>query len=213
MGELGSIAAALDIPEKLVGIADKLGIIESVKAKLVSQPDRAATKLVVVLEELLKIYISFESEVVSFLSISVSSEEEAKAARPALFALEAGALRARMSAARGRSGKITNIYQNYLNPWFQRVLGEGENEEMRQLFREMSHVDSFMVDVINDVTCWLEVESEQVLTFLLNKNFEGVERRLADARRQLLPSRRAIAGAMSQIQQLEAYFITAAQVA
>lgn len=212
MAELLSGAAALDTAEKLVGIADRLGIIESVKTKLVSQPDKAATKLAVVLEELLKIYLSFESEVVSYLSTSVSSEDEVKAAKSALFALEAGALRARMSIARGRCSKITNIYENNLNPWFQRALGKGENEEVRRLFRELSDIDSFMIDVINDVADWLAAESEQVLTLLLNKDFEGVERRLADARRQLLPSRRAISGAINQIQELEAYFITAAQV-
>lgn len=42
--------------DKLVDTADRLGVIDAVKTKLVKQPDPAAAKLVTVLEELSKIY-------------------------------------------------------------------------------------------------------------------------------------------------------------
>lgn len=40
----------------LLDVADKLGIIQAVKGKLVKQPDPAADKLVTALEELSKIH-------------------------------------------------------------------------------------------------------------------------------------------------------------
>jgi hypothetical protein len=115
-----------------------------------------------------------------------------------------------MNAARGRCDKIYNIYEAHLNPWFQRILEVGEQEELKQLFLLMYHCDSVMLDVIDDLSLWLEAESEAVLTLLLSKDFSSAERRIADARLQTLSSRRAVSRAMSQIQNLEADFIVAA---
>jgi hypothetical protein len=140
-------------PDKLVDTADRLGAIDAVKRKLVKQPDPAAAQLVTVLEELSKIYGSMEEELTTYLSLFFddSDPKQLTRERAALGRLEGGAIRARMSEARGRCSKIWNIYGRYLTPWFDRVLDPGESEHLRQLFRELSEIDSHMVDAIDDV--------------------------------------------------------------
>ena len=53
----------------LVEIANKLGVIELVKNKLINQPDPAFDNLVVVLEEISKIYSSLDTELSAYLAI------------------------------------------------------------------------------------------------------------------------------------------------
>lgn len=148
-------------PETLLDTADRLGAIEAVKRKLVKQPDPAAAKLVTVLEELSKIYGALEDELTTYLALFFDDSDPKQLAREraALGRLEGGAIRARMGEARGRCGKIWNIYQRYLTPWFDRVLNRGEREQLGRLFRELSEMDSHMVDAIGEVATWLTAEA------------------------------------------------------
>jgi hypothetical protein len=100
----------------LFDIADRLGAIETVKRKLIKQPDRAAAQLVTILEELSKIYGAMEDELTTYLALFFDNSDGKQLAREraALARLETGAIQARMSEARGRCGKIWNIYEHYL---------------------------------------------------------------------------------------------------
>lgn len=195
--------------DTLVDIADRLGVIEAVKRKLVKQPDRAATNLVTVLEELSKIYGAMEDELTTYLSLFFDDSDPKQLARErsALAKLEGGAIRARMEAARGRCSKISNIYARYLTPWFDRVLNPSESEQLRMLFRELSEVDSHMVDAINEVATWLTSEAEKTGDLAERSDFAGANAHIVAARRQIRPLRERIAEAMTQIRRLEGEFI------
>lgn len=106
----------VSIGKDLVDVADKLGVIQAVKQKLVAQPDPALDKLVTALEEVSKIYDVLQSEVKSILSLYFDPSATPDAAksraqeRATLVSLEGGELAARMRKAKGHSSKIQNIY-------------------------------------------------------------------------------------------------------
>jgi hypothetical protein len=91
----------------LIDVADKLGVIQAVRRKLVSQPDPALDKLVTALEEVSKIYDVHQSEVKGLLSLYFDPSQTPEAAksraeeRATLMALEGGELAARMRRAKG----------------------------------------------------------------------------------------------------------------
>jgi hypothetical protein len=196
-------------PDKLVDTADRLGAIDAVKRKLVKQPDPAAAELVTVLEELSKIYGAMEDELTTYLSLFFDDADLKQLAREraVVTRLEGGAIRARMEEARGRCSKIWNIYMRYLTPWFDRVLDRAESEQLRMLFRELSEVDSHMVDAINDVASWLTSEALTTGDLADRNDFAGANARVQAARREVRPLRERIAEAMIQIRRLEGDFI------
>ncbi len=196
-------------PAKLFDVADRLGAIEAVKRKLIAQPDPAAAQLVTVLEELSKIYGAMEDELTTYLSLFFAESEQKQLAheRAALARLEAGAIRARMSEARGRCGKIWNIYVRYLTPWFQRVLNPHESEHVSELFRELSEVDSHMVDAIAEIADWLTEEAKATLDLVEQNNYEDANARVVAARRVVRPMRERIADSMIRIRRIESDFI------
>jgi hypothetical protein len=190
----------------LVDISDKLGLIQVVKSKLVSQPDPASSKLLAALGEISKIYQTFEEEITRYLSVTLEPDELAEEKR-ILLDLESGKIVARMGSARGHCGKIYNIFNRYLSPWFKRVLNSDEVSMMEQLFAQMSLTDSLMLDVIDEVSRWLSQEAEATLNLVEQGDLVAAQSRVSEARRQILPARRAISGAMRRIYDIEASFI------
>jgi hypothetical protein len=193
----------------LVDTADRVGALEAVKRQLVKQPDPAAAKLVTVLEELSKIYGAIEDELTTYLSIFLDDSDPKQLAREraALARLDGGLVRARMQEARGRCSKIWNIYVRYLTPWFDRLLNPGEREQLRSLFRELSDVDSQMVDAIDEVASWLESEATETSALIEGNDFAAANARIVAARREVRPLRQRIAEAMMQIRSLEGDFV------
>jgi hypothetical protein len=192
----------------LVDVSDKLGVIQAVKSKLISQPDPAAAKLLAVLSEISKIYLAFEDELTRYLALTLEPAELAEE-KSALLELEGGRINARMNSARGHCGRIYNIFTKYLSPWFKRVLRPEEISMMETLFAQMSLTDSMMLEAINNVSEWLTTESQTVLDFVDRNQFREAQQRVSDARRAVLPARRAIASAMRRIYDIEADFIQA----
>jgi len=194
----------------LVDISDKLGIIQVVKSKLVNQPDKAASHLLAALEEILKIYLVFESEITKYLALTLEPDEIGEE-RATLLDLESGKIVARMGAARGHCGKIFNIYDRYLRAWLKRILDPDENAMMEQLFNQMSLTDSIMLDVIDEVSNWLATEAEETLNLIDAGDVQAAQQRIRAARITVTPARRAIAGAMRKIRDIEADFIEASK--
>ncbi len=199
-------------PKDLVDISDKLGIIQAVKSKLVSQPDPAASHLLAALEEILKIYLAFESELTKYLALTLEPGE-IREERATLLDLEGGKITARMGAARGHCGKIFNIYQRYLSPWLKRVLNSGEAAMMHRLFVDMSQTDSMMLNIIDEISVWLATEAEQTLNLIDAGDIQSAQQRVRAARIQVSPARKAISGAMRRIRDIEADFIEASGAA
>jgi hypothetical protein len=195
-------------PQTLFDLADKLGIVQAVKAKLLRQPDVAADKLVVVLGELTKIFTACEAELLRYLSLTFDKDGNIAEERKALLTLEGGQIQARAWEAKGHCHKIWNIYQNYLDKWFHRVLSKEEAEEMKSLFGSLSYADSQMEFAIHELTQWLTSEAQAVLDLVDDNKFEEANNQIKQARKAVLPTRQAISKAMNNLLALQTEFIT-----
>jgi hypothetical protein len=198
-------------PKELVDISDKLGLIQVVKSKLLRQPDPASVKLLAALEEVKKIYQAFDQELTRYLALTLEPEEMAED-RQTLLELEGGQTAARMSAARGHCHRIGNIYQRFLNPWFQRVLEAEENNLMSRLFSDLASIDGLMLDMIDQMAGWIKEEARKTLTLVNNGDIQAAQKRIVDAHRQTIRQRRAISELMRRIYEIEADFVEAAGV-
>jgi hypothetical protein len=200
---------------KLTETASKLGVLDAIKKSFMSQPDVAAMKLAAVLAELQKTLLAFETEAVRFVSVVLTPEQRADDEnRKALVSLEGQQLWARLSSARGHCGKIKNIYDNYLNPWFQKHTGirQAERDQLKVLFDDLSDSDGRMVDLVNKAAWWLGDAAKAVLEVFNQGRIDEANKLIGDARQELLPARRAITNMMATLQNLEAAFIEVSRV-
>jgi len=215
--ELTKEATMLPVPivKELTEVSDKLGVIQAVKRKFVSQPDPALDKLVTALEEVSKIYDALQSEIKGLLSLYFDPSATPEAARSraleraTLVALEGGELAVRMRKAKGHSSKIENIYAKYLSPWFQRLLTPEESNSMFEFFHFFHGVDLAMVNRIEEIATWLSQQAKTVADLVDSDRFDEANKHIKDLRNELRPMREDIAKIMKVLFELEAEFTEA----
>lgn len=196
-------------PSSLLDIADKLGLIDSVKKKLFRNPDAAADKLAIVLDELSKIYSTLESELVRYLGLYFDPAANLAAERQVLLTLESGQLSVRMGEARGHCHKIWNIYQNHLDRWFHRVLSPQEAADMQRLFEALSYGDSQMDLAIHQLAGWLGTTASETLDLVDAGKLDEAQQTIRAARREVLPARQAITQTLARLVLLQGDFVAA----
>jgi hypothetical protein len=194
----------------LIDLVDKLGVIQAVKGKLLRQPDPAAEKLAIVLQEISKIYLAIEVELVRYLSLHFDPADNLAEERMVLLTLESGQLNMRVNEARGHCHKIANIYYKYLDRWFQRVLSSSESAMMADVFSELSNLDAGFMIVLDQLTNWLSQNASDSLNLVDTGKIDDANDSIKKARKEILPARQAISKAMSALMQLQADFIAAA---
>ena len=194
----------------IIDVADKLGVIQAVKAKLLRQPDPAADKLVAALEEIYKIYASIEAELPQFLALTFDASDPAELAkeRARLLALEGGEVTARMGKLRGHCSKIGNIYSRYLSPWFSSILSSSETAMLSELFLSLDEFDGQMIGAVDKLANWLTTESATLLTLVDSGDVSHANERVREARKEVLPARLTISGAMRTLLELQAEFVS-----
>ena len=87
------------------------------------------------------------------------------------------------------------------------MLDPAESQQVSALFRELSDVDSHMVDAIEEVATLLTVEANATGDLVEQNDYANANRRVIAARLEMRPMREAIAGAMVRIRRLESDFI------
>jgi hypothetical protein len=201
--------------DKIARLAKDLGLIETLKQKLMKQPDAAADHLAAVLEELQKSLVAFEHEVTNYLAIALDPGPDLRADLTVLYSLEGDALRMRVQAAHTRCAKVGAIYRRYLDPWFQRVSGLNSTErgQLRNLFENLSHIDNELIDMLSPATTWLADVARQTLDAYESGNVELAKKTITTARREILPTRRALVDALDRMRSLERDFIEVAAIA
>lgn len=194
----------------LINLTDKLGIIDIVKSKLIKQPDPAAEKMAIALEEMAKIYGAINSELIQYLSIwfdETGNASDRGREYAILIGLEGGEIKARLGKARGHCKKIGNIYNKFLSPWFHQLLSPEESGMMTDLFMSLDEFDGIMLDTIDALVSWLTDKAQRTLELVDNEMFVDANNFVRDARKEILPQRHAISDALSHLYELEAAFI------
>lgn len=191
----------------IIDFADRLGLIEKVKHKLLSCPDEAADKLVAVLAEISKISMASDDELTRFLALYFDPENPSVEERKELLRWEGNMISARMAEARGHCHKIANIYQKYLTGWFNRALSPAEAGEMAMLFDLLGNMDDFMVRQIGDVTNWIAPKASEILDLVDQDQFEEANQLIKSIRKERLPVRKLLAEINFNLHQLQAEFV------
>jgi len=191
-------------------LADRFGAIEGIRSTLLSQPDRAATKLADVLGELAQTVAALDDEMVRYLSLHFHSEESIARGRGVLLGMEVGQSAIRINEARGHCHKIKNTYDAYLDKWFDRAFGNSaERKSLRTIFDGLTTADDFMVDAMKQTSAWLKAKAGQTLDAVDADNLVAANSCIRDARREAKPAREKLAEAMSMLGGLQADFIYA----
>lgn len=195
----------------LLSVAKDAGdLFSRLKGKLLGQPDEAAGKLADVLEEMSKIFVFVDAEIVRFLAIFiVPDRSNVIECRAVLLSMEGGSLAIKGDEARGHCHKIENIYIKYLRRWFNEVLDLQESADLSFLFNRLNNSDDYMVTGLESVTAWLTQQAETTLDLIDNGQFDDANTVIRTARATVQQTRRDISGALRALRGLQADFIAA----
>jgi hypothetical protein len=184
-------------------------IFEDARKTLFDNPDAAANKLVVVLEEISKIYVSLDNELTSYLSLSLDdnpNSTELERVKRTLFDIEGGMMLVRVSDARGHCKKIRNIYITDLQGWFGKVLSRKENDEIRLYFDRLVKFDDAMIHAMEGTAEWIRLRAKTTLDHIMNNKFKEANNVIKESRRELSEYRLRMAKAMAQLRELQHEF-------
>lgn len=196
----GAVAAAKKVD-------DGLGLIAKMLGKLKANPDLAAQKLSQALEELAKTYQVLDAAISSYLSLGIDDGALAKNSK-LLLDIEGGQLATEVERGRGHCEIIHNIYNKYLDKWFDRALKDKhEYELIRDVFNSLASADADVFANLTIVAKGLETEAGQVLNLVTNERTDFARQRILGARGVLKTLRVAIAETMQTLYKLKAEFI------
>ena len=194
--------------DKVFELADRFGIIDGIKDALLKQPDKANTKLAEVLGEVAKTVVALDAEMVRYLSLHFHSEESISQGRAVLLGMEVGQSLIRINETRGHCHKIKNIYDTYLDKWFDQVFSSSpERNKLATAFAGLGSDDDYIMDAMHEVSTWLKIQAEQTLNSVDLGNLPDANMRIRQARIEAKPAREKLVETMSKLRGLQADLI------
>ena len=191
---------------------DLESLFGTVKYKLLNNPTEASSKLAEVLGELSLILEFVEKETVRYLEIYfLDDKSNFVQCRSALLSLESGYVTIKGYEARGHCHKIANIYEKYLDRWFNKVLDANEAQQIKWLFERMNTADGDMIEGIKEITRWLKDESEAILLMVDNDQLDQANQKIKAARLAIQQTRRNIVESLAELKLLQSSFIVSSQ--
>jgi len=191
---------------------DLESLFGTVKYKLLNNPTEASSKLAEVLGELSLILEFVEKETVRYLEIYfLDDKSNFIQCRSALLSLESGYVTIKGYEARGHCHKIANIYEKYLDRWFNKVLDANEAQQIKWLFERMNTADGDMIEGIKEITRWLKDESEAILLMVDNDQLDQANQKIKAARLAIQQTRRNIVESLAELKLLQSSFIVSSQ--
>jgi hypothetical protein len=185
-------------------------LFDGVKGKLLGQPDEAAQKLALVFEEISKIFLFIDAATVNYLRLYIAPDRSNVVdCRSVLLGIEGGQLAIKGDETRGHCHKIQNIYNRFLQRWFNELLNNNEQAELSYLFHKLGNMDDYMVRGLKTVCDWLQNEAHDILNLIDDSRFDEANAKIKAARLQLLQPRREISEAVHGLRALQADFIEA----
>jgi hypothetical protein len=194
-----------------IGILEKLGVLESVKNKLLNNPDQAAAKMDLVFVELRKAYEALDDTIAIFCAMSFDDSDGRRDALEFLNKARGGKLEIAMLEARGHCDKIRYLYDRYLAGWFNRILDKSEQHELEQLFRWLGSGDVTWVDMLRQVAQEIQKFSDQVLTHAEASDFQAAEALRKSLAKDLRNDQDRLTAAFGHMYELKRFFAAIAR--
>lgn len=197
--------------DKVIDLADRFGVIDGIREAILSQPDKANVKLAEAIDELAKTVSALDKEMVRYLSLHFHSEESVMNGRTVLLEMEVGQSIIRINEARGHCHRIKNIYDAYLDKWFDRVFNRNSvvRNQLATAFAGLGTADDYIIAAMEDVAAWLKIQAEQTLDAVESGNLIDSNLRIRQARLEAKPAREKLTETMSRLRGLQADLIAA----
>jgi hypothetical protein len=195
--------------DKVIDLADRFGVIDGIKDALLRQPDKANAKLAEVLDELARTVAALDDEMVRYLSLHFHSEESIRHGRTVLLGMEVGQSIIRINELRGHCHKIKNVYDAYLDKWFDRVFstGSAERNQLATAFAGLGTADDVIIEAMTEVSAWLKTHAEQTLNAVDTDNLIDANMRIRQARLEAKAAREKLIETMGKLRGLQADLI------
>lgn len=195
--------AALGVAKR---IDEAVGIIEKLLGKLRAQPDVAALKLSMALDEIVKTYQVLDEALTAYASLAL--DDEALTTRSqVLFTIAGGSLGVQVEAGRGHCHKISNIYWRYLKRWFERVFNKQESEQMEAVFILFGNADDDLFATLSDLADQLGGDARSVLELVMDNDENQARRRVMETYLKVAPVQQTMAQGMKRMFALKSAFI------
>lgn len=191
---------------------DALGVIGKLVSKLRAQPDLAAFKLAEALDEVGKTWQLMDKAITDFLKLGID-EDALKEGSEVLLRIEGGGLLAEVKNGIGHCHVIGNIYEKYLDRWFERVLKGKDLDSIRAVFDGLSYADVDVFYVMEMVARQLQTEANGVLDMVIEGKTNEARKRVLAMRKELGPLRLGMSETLQKLYSLKGDFIKISGVA
>lgn len=205
-----NIAGGLDAAKQ---IDECLELIKKYASKLTMDRDKAATDLAQALEEIEKSCRTLDDAINKYLSMA-TRKDAFDSESEFLFALSGGRLLAGVQMGLGSCHKMSNIYKNSLNRWFERVF-KSDSEAMGKLkvqFEKLAEADGDMFARMAETANELQKSAATVIDLGMNGKVDEARKNVRDSFDKLNPLRVRINELMAKLYTLRAEFIAIAAI-
>jgi len=193
-------------------IDEAVEVLGKAVARLKGQPDTAALKLAEALDEIGKTWQVIDQAITRFLGLGFDAEELTKGSQ-VLLGIEGGALLVSVQQGRGHCHVIRNIFDKYLDRWFQRVFKGDELARIRNVFYGLGYADLDVFNYMEHVAQQLQVEANAALDSIAHGKLAEARVRILSLRSDLSPLRLSLSHSLVHLYALKGEFITIAGTA
>ena len=201
---------ALKATKDGVELLDKIGALERLSLKLVSNPDKAISKLNVALGELTMGYTAFHNEILALSTLSFE-QEDLKDVRARLVRLKDGRLMADLAPLKGSCVRIISIYKRYLTGWFNDVLTKREAQRLELVFIQLSSMDGRFLRGAEALSALAQQHATELLGLLQEKRYSDAALVTAKFERTLAPVRQKLSRNLAMLWVLQERFTKASR--
>jgi hypothetical protein len=205
-----SLGAGLQAAEQI----DKcLELIKKYAAKLKADPDKAATDLAQALTEIEKSCRVLDDAISKYLAMGFQ-KDAFDASSTFLFDVSGGRLLTGVQDGRGSCHKMSNIYRNSLNRWFERVFKDDSQamNELDRLFEQLGYADGDMFDLMVRLARDLQMSATEAVTLSGQGKLDEARDHVRAEFAALNPLRVRINELMAKLYTLRAEFIAIAGI-
>lgn len=187
-------------------IDDAIGVIAKLVSKLKGDPDVAAAKLADALDEVGNTWRVIDEAISNYLKLGID-EGALKEGSDVLLKISGGGLLVSVQRGRGHCHIIRNIFNRYLDRWFQRVLNGQDLNDIQGVFHGLGDLDNDVFATMELIAEQLQKEANVILEKMIEGNVDGARQHVLSMRKDLQRFRFALSAAMAKLYDLRANFI------
>ena len=191
---------------KVVDVADKVGLLQKLFAKVIGNPDLAVQQLAVVVGEVRRTLGSLRDTILEIGYLGVPGQESIDVQR-ALNRIESDELLLDVIRSKGSCMKIGHIYDNHLNAWFPSFLGNDEQKKLEELFKDLSDSDGWANEAAEKLLLDAKPFATEVRQLLDKGDEAGARKRVGEFMTALRPTLEKLSMPIAAMLDLERQFI------